>query len=87
MKISVTLDEYGDPGRIRTCDLRIRSPLLYPAELRGQIPNGPKLFDPPEAEIVGIVLRPHAPRFRLAHLVGQAEPLGIGDRLLLAVEA
>jgi hypothetical protein len=24
------------PGRIRTCDLRIRSPLLYPAELRGQ---------------------------------------------------
>jgi hypothetical protein len=22
------------PGRIRTCDLRIRSPLLYPAELR-----------------------------------------------------
>ena len=25
------------PGRIRTCDLRIRSPLLYPAELRAQI--------------------------------------------------
>ncbi len=25
---------FGDPGRIRTCDLRIRSPLLYPAELR-----------------------------------------------------
>ena len=24
------------PGRIRTCDLRIRNPLLYPAELRGQ---------------------------------------------------
>ena len=23
------------PGRIRTCDLRIRSPLLYPAELQG----------------------------------------------------
>ena len=22
------------PGRIRTCDLRIRSPMLYPAELR-----------------------------------------------------
>ena len=22
------------PGRIRTCDLRIRNPLLYPAELR-----------------------------------------------------
>lgn len=25
---------HGAPGRIRTCDLRIRSPLLYPAELR-----------------------------------------------------
>ena len=24
----------GAPGRTRTCDLRIRSPLLYPAELR-----------------------------------------------------
>ena len=24
-------------GRIRTCDLRIRSPLLYPTELRGQM--------------------------------------------------
>ena len=23
------------PGRTRTCDLRIRSPLLYPAELQG----------------------------------------------------
>ena len=25
------------PGRIRTCDLRIRSPLLYPAELQGRV--------------------------------------------------
>ena len=25
------------PGRIRTCDLRIRSPLLYPTELRAQL--------------------------------------------------
>lgn len=24
----------GTPGRIRTCDLRIRNPLLYPTELR-----------------------------------------------------
>ena len=24
------------PGRIRTCDLRIRSPALYPAELRAR---------------------------------------------------
>ena len=26
----------GVPGRIRTFDLRIRNPLLYPAELRAQ---------------------------------------------------
>lgn len=26
----------SDPGTIRTCDLLIRSQLLYPAELRGQ---------------------------------------------------
>ena len=25
------------PGRIRTCDLRIRNPLLYPTELRAQL--------------------------------------------------
>ena len=25
---------FGDPGRIRTCDLLIRSQTLYPAELR-----------------------------------------------------
>ena len=28
------------PGRIRTCDLRIRSPLLYPLELRGPFAVG-----------------------------------------------
>jgi hypothetical protein len=27
----------GAPGRIRTCDLRLRSPLLYPAELPGRL--------------------------------------------------
>ena len=27
----------GAPGRTRTCDLRIRSPLLYPAELRALV--------------------------------------------------
>ena len=29
-------DKIGDPGVIRTRDLRFRKPLLYPAELRGQ---------------------------------------------------
>ena len=26
----------GTPGTTRTCNLRIRSPLLYPVELRGR---------------------------------------------------
>ena len=29
--------EKSTPGRIRTCDLRVRNALLYPAELRGQL--------------------------------------------------
>ena len=28
----------GDPGIIRTCDLRFRKPSLYPAELRDRMP-------------------------------------------------
>ena len=31
--------EFGMPGRIRTYDLRIRNPLLYPTELRAHINN------------------------------------------------
>jgi len=31
-----SFDFFGDPGVIRTRDQRIRSPVLYPAELRGQ---------------------------------------------------
>jgi hypothetical protein len=31
-----TVGMYGTPGTTRTCNLRIRSPLLYPVELRGQ---------------------------------------------------
>ena len=27
---------FGAPGRIRTCDLRLRRPVLYPAELRAR---------------------------------------------------
>ena len=33
---SRSLSALGAPCRIRTCDLRIRSPLLYPAELRAR---------------------------------------------------
>ncbi len=31
------LKEVCDPDRIRTCDLLIRSQLLYPTELRDQV--------------------------------------------------
>ena len=27
----------GTPSRVRTCDLRLRSPLLYPTELSGHV--------------------------------------------------
>ena len=33
----VLLLEFGDPDRIRTCDLLLRRQLLYPAELRGRL--------------------------------------------------
>src|SRR4051812_39185773 len=32
----------GDPGKTRTCDLRFRKPLLYPAELRDHISSIPE---------------------------------------------
>lgn len=35
----VQLGKTGAPGRIRTFDLRIRSPLLYPAELQAHMVN------------------------------------------------
>lgn len=42
----------GAPGRIRTCDPRLRRPLLYPTELRAHKYAGPKMvgvegFEPP----------------------------------------
>ena len=44
---------FGTPGRIRTCGLRIRSPLLYPTELRARLkagvspqPTGPRSTGP-----------------------------------------
>ncbi len=35
-KVSSKIVYLTTPGRTRTCDLRIRNPLLYPAELRAQ---------------------------------------------------
>ena len=33
--------KHGAPGKSRTCNLRIRSPLLYPVELRALLPGFP----------------------------------------------
>ena len=40
------IEKTGTPGRIRTCDLRIRSPALYPAELRARRWGGRRGFEP-----------------------------------------
>ncbi len=34
---ATSFEEAGAPGRIRTCDLRLRRPTLYPAELRARV--------------------------------------------------
>jgi hypothetical protein len=39
------LDFIGGPDRTRTCDLRFRKPLLYPAELRDQVLDNFEKFD------------------------------------------
>ena len=39
-KITPLTQFIGTPGRIRTCGLRIRSPALYPAELRAHAWTG-----------------------------------------------
>ena len=36
ISLKIFFPDNGAPGRIRTCDLRIRSPVLYPAELLAQ---------------------------------------------------
>ena len=69
----------GAPGRTRTSDRRIRSPLLYPAELRAR--------DPGRGSVPGRARRPRAlrpwPRERRGRLASAAA--GVGR--LLHVEA
>ena len=38
MGLALQNNKKSAPGMNRTCDLRIRSPLLYPTELRGHYP-------------------------------------------------
>src|SRR6185436_20179416 len=49
---ATALSVAGAPGRTRTSDRRIRSPLLYPAELRAR--------DPGRASVPGRARRPRA---------------------------
>jgi hypothetical protein len=44
---TATIKYFGTPERIRTSDLRIRSPLLYPTELQAQSLVGVRGFEPP----------------------------------------
>ena len=47
---------FGAPGRARTCGIRIRSPTLYPAELRAQVLSPEKLRRPdrPSLKEIGV---------------------------------
>jgi hypothetical protein len=42
------------PGRIRTCGLRVRSPALYPAELRAHSMKGISYQFPSKLSIVNV---------------------------------
>ena len=58
----------GAPGRTRTCDLRLRRPLLYPAELRAPcwpkpiVPASPLKPDPDWSGQRDLNPRPSAPK-------------------------
>ncbi len=43
-----TLPEFGAPGRTRTCDHRLRRPMLYPTELLARSAE-PRESEPPES--------------------------------------
>ena len=46
------IERSGDPGLIRTADLRFRKPLLYPSELQGHI----SCFAAVSTETAGLLL-------------------------------
>src|SRR5690606_33310443 len=85
----------GDPGRARTCDIRFRRPMLYPAELRGRVampglapgagsmrPGHPAVV----TEILGIGNGLPLALLRFLDAVGDAVLLRIGDRFLARLE-
>src|SRR5947209_11789903 len=93
-----TFEANGDPGRIRTSDLRIRSPLLYPAELRGPYSNdardflnsAKRLVGPGvasvEGKVIGVRHCAAGHGLWLGQLIGDAVPFAVGDCLFLGLE-
>src|SRR5882724_12301703 len=60
----------GAPSKIRTCDLRIRSPTLYPAELWAHIPDS------------GLFGAESLPQGEPAQRAGRRTPACLGPRAL-----
>ena len=84
------LGEKRAPGRTRTCDQRIRNPLLYPAELRGRcsfntlkrggrLETSPRLLVRPSSALA----TPTPPLFRKSNeKSGRGERIRTSDTLL-----
>jgi hypothetical protein len=79
---------YGAPGWIRTTDLRLRSPLLYPTELPGRtlviIPYTRGVIKRDSSSLLLFILLVLNVIDLLLHIaVGQPEPLRISGNLLV----
>jgi hypothetical protein len=72
----------GTPDRIRTCDLRIRSPLLYPTELRAQTPLAGASLESSEIspEEIELLSGPWTLDFFYSHFFIQEDEKMVGAR-------
>ncbi len=83
---SISYRTDGDPGRTRTCNRRIRNPMLYPVELRGRVlvrksaPSVSPGLNPLYREIVGIGLGADLTRLRRLNRVGPTVLFRMCDR-------
>ena len=68
-------DFTGGPGKTRTCDLRFRKPLLYPAELRDRFEETIAYQIQPEAP--ASIWQFHVPRLNPAPCGHDAEDLAL----------
>ena len=79
----------GDPGTTRTCDLLIRSQLLYPAELRGRYSAKLDLMlaaNPCIGEVFRIGLQMKAALLGLKNRIGNVVRLAKGNGTFLIVK-